>query len=214
MLSEPTNPVESSKQSIAAYAAALASDTPTPGGGSAAAVTAALAVSLGEKVCRFTVGKPAFAEFEIEMTAALARFAQARARLLQLAADDETAYTEYARASTLPRTTDDERAARKAAMSDTLQESAKVPLEVAKEATEFLAALETVAKHGNRNLISDVSVAAYLAEAAMYGAVALVRSNAAYLKTEESSEMVRLAIMLERNGRARNKTIQEIIDGR
>jgi formiminotetrahydrofolate cyclodeaminase len=210
MLSEPKNSVESLEQTIASYAAALASDASTPGGGSAVAVTVAFAVALGEKLCRFTIGKPAFAEFEGEMTATLARFIQARERLLQLAADDETAYAGYARAAALPRTTDEERTSRKSAMTAALQESSKVPFEIAKEAIGFLAALERVAKYGNRNLIADVSVAGYLAEAAIFGAIALVQSNADLLRTQESAEMASLAMNLEREAQALNKSIQGI----
>jgi formiminotetrahydrofolate cyclodeaminase len=199
-----------SEPTVAAYAAALASDAPAPGGGSAVAVTAAFAVALGEKLCRFTIGKPAFAEFEGEMTAALARLVQARARLLQLAADDETAYAGYVRAAALPRTTEEERTTRKSTMTAALQESSTVPFEVAKEAIGFLAALERIAKYGNRNLIADVSVAGYLAEAAIFGAIALVQSNADLLRTQESAEMASLAINLEQEGRALNKSIQGI----
>jgi methenyltetrahydrofolate cyclohydrolase len=212
MSTDLTNVAGEPDSTVAAYAAALASDAPAPGGGSAAAVTATLAVALGEKVCRFTIGKPAFAEFEAEITRTLARLGQARARLLRLAADDETAFEGYARASALPKATDEERTARKSAMTSALQDAAMVPLEVAKETTDFLAALESVARHGNRNLISDVSVAGYLAEAAISASSSLVQSNTAYLRTKDAAEMSSLALRLEQEGRALNKTIQEIVD--
>jgi formiminotetrahydrofolate cyclodeaminase len=212
MVPDPTNAAGEPDPTVAAYAAALASDAPAPGGGSAAAVTAALAVALGEKVCRFTIGKAAYAEFEAEIKATLARLGQTRARLLQLAADDETAYAGYARTSALPKATEDERTARKSAMTAALHDAAMVPLKVANQAMVFLVALETIAKHGNRNLISDVSVAGYLAEAAICASVFLVQSNTAHLQTKEASEMSSIAIKLEQEGQALNKTIQKLVD--
>ena len=52
------------KQSYAAFAEALASKAPVPGGGGAAALIGSLAAALGAMATRLTVGKKKFASFE------------------------------------------------------------------------------------------------------------------------------------------------------
>jgi formiminotetrahydrofolate cyclodeaminase len=205
---------ELSKRTVSEYAAALAANSPAPGGGSAVAVAAALAAALGEMVCRFTIGKAAYSDHETEITEALSRLELSRSRLLQLAAADETAYNAYAHASALPRGTDAERAYRKDALTVALRDAAAVPLEVANAAKELLVALEPIARFGNLNLISDVSVATYLAEAALRGAVANVQVNARSMSAAELTALIEESTKLEQTGRRKSIEILAIVDSR
>ena len=50
--------------SITEFAKVLGSDAPAPGGGSAAALSAANGISLTKMVCELTIGKKKYAEFE------------------------------------------------------------------------------------------------------------------------------------------------------
>ena len=50
--------------SITEFAKVLGSDAPAPGGGSAAALSAANGLSLTNMVCELTIGKKKYAEFE------------------------------------------------------------------------------------------------------------------------------------------------------
>jgi formiminotetrahydrofolate cyclodeaminase len=203
-----------SKRTVSEYAAALAANSPAPGGGSVVAVAAALAAALGEMVCRFTIGKAAYADHETEVADALSRLESARDRLLQLAADDETAYAAYARASALPKGNDAERFHRKEELAAALRGAAAVPLEVAKVSNDLMATLEPVARFGNPNLISDVLVATYLATAALRGAIANVAANARFMSPEESAGLMKEATSLEQIGRRYCDELIAIVDSR
>ncbi len=165
-------------ESVAAYVAAVASGAPTPGGGSVVAVTGALAAALAAMVCNHTIGRPAYIEAEDDLTRARSRADAIRAHLLDLAAADEAAYGGYVAATSLPRTTEAEKASRRAAMQDALVAAADVPLAVADACADLLTLLETVATLGNKHLLSDATVAALLADAALRGALTNVRVNA------------------------------------
>ncbi len=177
--SKPTAPVHPAAQgSVGAYAAAVASGAPTPGGGSVVAVTGALAAALAAMVCNHTIGRPAYTSAEDALTCARSRADAIRTHLLDLAAADEAAYGGYVAATSLPRTTEAEKASRRAAMQEALVAAADVPLAVAVACANLLPLLETVATLGNKHLLSDATVAALLAEAALRGALTNVRVNA------------------------------------
>jgi Formimidoyltetrahydrofolate cyclodeaminase (EC 4.3.1.4) len=61
------------QQPLGAILDALASRAPTPGGGSVAALTGAMAAGLVSMVCELTIGKPQFAEMEDELRTIHAR---------------------------------------------------------------------------------------------------------------------------------------------
>ncbi len=154
------------EQTVRAYTELLAGPGPTPGGGSAAGLVGALAAASAAMVGSFTVGKPKFAEVEAEVAALLERLQALRERLLDLTDADAEAYAEVGAAYALPRKTDEEKWARQAAIQQALKSAARVPLGVVAAAAEVAECLPAMAEKGNSNLLSDVGVAAILAEAA------------------------------------------------
>src|ERR687884_179695 len=109
--------------SVREFGERLASNAPTPGGGSAAALGGALGAGLVSMVCNFTVGREKYADVEEEMQAVLRRSEELRLELEQAVDDDVAAYGGYSRASKLPRETDEEQRARTAALDAALRES-------------------------------------------------------------------------------------------
>jgi formiminotetrahydrofolate cyclodeaminase len=214
MATEEQLQLESQPRSVAEYASALASGRPTPGGGSAVAVVAALAAALGEMVCQFTIGREAYADHDYEISEALAQLAEMRDRLLLASVDDESAYSEYSRASNLPKSSESEKEARRAALDRALQRSADVPLSIAQTCVDLLAALLPVSRFGNRSLISDAAVAALLAEAALRGAVVNVNVNAKLMKGAIGDALLRKASKVEQSGRALAADVLEIVESR
>jgi formiminotetrahydrofolate cyclodeaminase len=174
-------PIGADEPGLARYVEAVASAAPTPGGGSVAAVVAALAAALGEMVANLSVGRTGADEGEAEVRLALDRLAAARRTLLALAKDDERAYGGYLAATSLPRTPE-AKAARRAAMQTALVQSAAVPLNVAAACLALVPDLRRLAEIGNRHVLSDVEVAAILAEAAVRAALVNVRVNAALIR--------------------------------
>lgn len=176
--------MELTEQSVRAYTELLAGSGPTPGGGSAAALAGALAAASAAMVGSFTVGKPKFAEVEAEVSALLERLQALRERCLQLTDADAEAYAQVGAAYRMPRNTDAEKWAREAAIQDALKAAAQVPLGVVVAAGEIAELLPAMAEKGNPNLLSDVGVAAVLAQAAFEAGRLNVEVNLASITDE------------------------------
>ncbi|MFO7168028.1 MAG: cyclodeaminase/cyclohydrolase family protein [Chloroflexota bacterium] len=162
----------------------LASGAPTPGGGSVAALTGAMAAGLITMVCDLTIGKKAYAEFEAEAMSIRARAEELRAELQQLAQDDITTFSHLSAAYKLPRTTEADAASRKAAIQRVLREATEVPLRTARAVVSLLPLCAPVARHGNRSAVSDVAAAAILIRAAVPAALLNVETNLMMLEDQ------------------------------
>lgn len=160
----------------------LASDSPTPGGGSASAYAGAAAAALVAMVARLTLGKKKYATVEAQMQAVLEQAEALRQELTQAIDADAAAFDDVMAAYKLPKNTPDEEQARQAAIQAALLEAANVPLKVACKSVDVIALAEAVVSNGNINAISDGATAAAQARAALTGAGYNVRINAASLK--------------------------------
>ncbi len=156
---------------------AFAAPTPTPGGGSAAALAGAMAAALLEMVASMPKTKNNTPEDRAALGAALPQLKSLRAKLTGLVDSDSASYDAVVAAYRLPKTTDDEKAARKAAVLDAMRGATEVPLETARAAFALVPLAATVAGHGNPNAKSDASVALGLARQAASGARANVEIN-------------------------------------
>ncbi len=174
----PLAPSDASTRTVAGYAAAVAADSPAPGGGSVAGVVGALAAALTEMVCHLSMSRAAGTETDAELAATLEQASILRARLLELAADDEAAYGAYVATSRLPKRTDKEKSDRHAVLQRALGTAADVPLAVATACRQALDGLEPLAAGGNKHVVSDVIVAALCAEVAARAALLNVEVNA------------------------------------
>jgi formiminotetrahydrofolate cyclodeaminase len=170
------------ERGLTAYIDDVAAGTPTPGGGSVAAVVGALAAALGEMVANLTLGKAKYASTEETLRPARDQLTSLRHALLTAATADEAAYASYRAAAALPRGNETEIAARASELESALITATEVPLQVARAATSVAEILETVAKTGNPHLRSDTALGALLAEAALRGVLLNVRGNAAMLR--------------------------------
>ncbi|MFF3751428.1 cyclodeaminase/cyclohydrolase family protein [Streptomyces sp. NPDC002018] len=169
----------------------LASESSTPGGGAAAAMNAAVGAALISMVCNLTVGRPKYAEYEKELTAALAEAEELRGRALRLAGDDAAAFGSVIAAYKLAKATDAEKRARTAAIQQALVGAADVPLRTAELAAEVIALARRILPGSNANVVSDVAVAASSARAALDAAAVNVEVNLAALTDEGHCAAVR-----------------------
>ena len=80
------------KEPLSRYLDDAAAAQPTPGGGSVAAMAAALASTMASMAANFTAGKEKFKAVEPEIRKALERLADQRRDLLDLAHRDMAAY--------------------------------------------------------------------------------------------------------------------------
>ena len=163
----------------------LASSDPVPGGGSAAALAAAMGAGLVAMVAELTIGRPDYAEHD-DLVSDLREAARARKdQLLALAEEDAVAYHAVVTARRMPKETEAEREARTTVLRGAMLEAARVPMRAALVAAEVLEMAERIAPIGNRNAVSDAGVAAQLAAAGLRGALLNARINLPYLAAEE-----------------------------
>ena len=168
-------------ESIGGWLAALASSEPAPGGGAAAALQAATAAALVEMVCNLTIGRPAYAEHEVTVTALRDRAAVLRAEATGLAAEDAAAFTAVIAAYRLPRETEAESEDRSVAVQAALALAADVPRRTALAAAEVLDLAEQLTPIGNLNVIADAAAGAASARAALQTALVNIDANRASL---------------------------------
>ena len=155
----------------------VASGEPVPGGGSIAALAAALAAGLAEMVARLTVGRQNNADLDRQMTALINRAGILRKELTQAVDRDSEAYAKVMQAYRMPKTTDDEKRVRHDAIQEALKDAARVPFTVAEMALEILALTSTAIEKGNKNAATDGLAGALMARSAVLAAVANVRIN-------------------------------------
>ena len=160
------------------------SRSPTPGGGSVAALTGALGSSLLSMVGNFTLGKEKFKLVEREIQEILTELSSFTRKLSGLIQEDISIYENFSRVSSFPKTSPEDKKIRDRAMQDALKKAAEVPLKVAERCLELLKIASQLLKIGNPRLISDVGVGAILAEAALKSAALNVEINLSYIKDE------------------------------
>ncbi|MEO6463303.1 MAG: cyclodeaminase/cyclohydrolase family protein, partial [Candidatus Eisenbacteria bacterium] len=155
----------------------VASATPTPGGGTVAALAGALGAALVSMVAGLTRGKKKYAAVEPEMADAQREAQALRARLVALMRQDAQAFDAVLGAMRLPQATPAEAAARQGAIEAATWTAARVPLETAEACLAVSRWAARMVRSGNVNAASDGLVAAALGRAACEGALCNVEIN-------------------------------------
>ncbi len=165
------------KTQIDAFLEKLASSAPEPGGGAAAALTAATGAALVSMVANLTIGKEKYAAVQAEMEAARDRADQLRVELLSAIDEDAESFRKVMDAYKLPRATDDEKAARKAAITEALRNAVKAPGQVVRLCREVADLSKVTTEKGNVQVVTDAAIAALLADAGAQSAALNVKIN-------------------------------------
>jgi len=160
----------------------VASDSPAPGGGSAAAYAGALAAALTGMVGRLTAGRKKYAGAEAQMQMLTERSDQLRAVLKRAVDEDSEAFLEVMQAYRLPKDTEEAKQKRSAEILRATIRAAEVPLETARRTVDVMELAAQAATLGNENAISDSAAAFALARAALTAASLNVQINAAGLE--------------------------------
>jgi glutamate formiminotransferase len=158
----------------------LAAPTATPGGGSASAAAGAMAAGLAGMVASMSRGKKAYAQFESQLSEAIARLAQLREELKSAIDADAESYVAVVKAYKAAKESSDGSRGINAA----LQQATRVPLGVAERAAEVHGIATALNPITNPNMRSDLVTAAALASAALQGALANVEINLESIKPE------------------------------
>jgi methenyltetrahydrofolate cyclohydrolase len=171
--------------------ASFAAPTPTPGGGSAAALAGALGTSLLVMVAGLPKTRRRDEADRAALHEASASLAALQNGLLALADEDSAAYDEVVAAFKRPKGTDEEKAARSLAIQAATQRAIDVPLSVMRAAIDSLRMGVEVASHGTPSAASDVRVGVELVGVALRGAGYNVEINLGGLKDPTVMEALR-----------------------
>ncbi|UWX56961.1 cyclodeaminase/cyclohydrolase family protein [Chlorobaculum sp. MV4-Y] len=170
---------------ISTYLDSLASADPTPGGGAAAAVTAAQGVALLSMVCNLTIGKKKFADVADEVHSILEKCETARRQMLNLGDRDMEVFGTIMEVYKMPKSTPEEAEARRAAIQLALKASSEAPFELFKRCLAMLPLADRLEQIGNPSVLSDVIVGRYLLVAGLMSAMANVEVNLASIDDAE-----------------------------
>ena len=200
--------------SLREFQAALASSSPTPGGGTAAAVALGQAAALSIMVCDLTLGKEKWADgwsiAEEIQTIAIPMMERANV----LATEDSDAFDRVMEGFGLPKTTDEEKNLRRQAIRDATFVAAEVPFETASLALELLSKLPDLARHGNANAVTDVGVAGLLASAAAKGALFNVDINLDSLPEDMAADLNRQSSEVKEATRLASRAVMDEVRAR
>ena len=158
----------------------LAAPTATPGGGSAAAASGAMAAGLTSMVASMSRGKKAYVQYESQLSEAIARLAKLREELKSAIDADAESYNVVMKAYKSAK----ESPNGDAAISSALKQATSVPLGVAEKVVEVTKIAAKLKPITNPNMKSDLTTAIALARAALEGALANVEINLDSLKDE------------------------------
>ena len=188
----------------------LAAPTATPGGGSAAAASGAMAAGLASMVASMSRGKKAYLQYERELSAAIARLSQLREELKAAIDADAESYNAVMKAY---------KQAKESANADgmidaALKQATSVPLSVAERAREVAGIAEKLGPITNPNMKSDLTTALALARAAIEGALANVEINLESLKDAAfAAEVRKKAAALSQSAQRNRSSIRILRDG-
>ncbi len=162
----------------------LAAPTATPGGGSAAAASCAMAAGLASMVASMSRGKKAYVQYESQLSEAIPRLAVLREELKSAIDADAESYNAVMRAYKAAKDCADGGRAINAA----LQEATSVPLGVGERAVEVAQIAARLRPITSPMMSSDLMTAIALAKAAREGALANVQVNLDSMKPDSPED--------------------------
>jgi glutamate formiminotransferase/formiminotetrahydrofolate cyclodeaminase len=165
----------------------LAAPTATPGGGSAAAASGAMAAGLASMVASMSRGKKAYVQFESQLGAAIAQLGQLREELKAAIDADAESYNLVMKVYKSAKSSDGVASDGKAAIVAALKQATSVPMGVAERVVEVAEIAERLKPITNPNMKSDLTTALALAKAALEGALSNVEIN---LESLDDTEFV------------------------
>lgn len=149
----------------------LSTDAPAPGGGSVAALCAAMSGALSAMVSNLTIDKKGYEKVQAQAFEYAPAGQEIMTKAVQCIDKDTDAFYAMMDAMRLPKKTDEEISYRAQMMEKTTQQAILVPLETLEVSLEALVLAQKVGVIGNVNALSDAGVA---------GLTALAAAKAAY----------------------------------
>jgi formiminotetrahydrofolate cyclodeaminase len=177
------------------YVMEVASENPTPGGGSVAALVGSMGGALTNMVGNLTIGKKIYDDVPHEAKGKMEKNALELEgvvqSLLNIVDEDSTAFDGVMTAFKMPRNTEEEKKERFEAIQQGYKKALEVPLRCANECYKILELQDIFAEHGNINAITDVGVGTLLAYSGLEGALFNVTINLKGIKDEDYKKEIK-----------------------
>ena len=202
------------EMSVREFQAALASSSPTPGGGTAAAISLGQASALTIMVCDLTIGKEKWSAGWDIAEKAMIRAVKTMTRAGELADEDSDAFDEVMASFRLSKDTEDEKMSRRDAIRRATLNATEKPFETANLALQLLELLPELAAKGNGNAVSDVGVAGLLASAACKGAMFNVEINLPGLPENMAQDIRQKSPIIKEDARILSRKIMDEVRDR
>ncbi len=199
------------EMSLRDFQAALASSSPTPGGGTAAAVALGQSAALTLMVCDLTLGKDKWQDGWDVANRAVSIAVKTMNRAGELADEDSAAFDAVMDAFKLPKESDDDKEIRRHVIRSATLKAAEVPYETAELGLGLLEILPELAEKGNSNAASDVGVAGLLASAACKGALFNVDINLDSIPEEMGSDLRKKADKVLEESRSLSRAVMDSV---
>lgn len=143
----------------------ISSSSPTPGGGSVAALTLAHAHALGMMVSRLTLGKEKWSEGHNSASEVIELSTKGIDLSLLLADEDASAFDAVMDSYRLPRDNELQKSIRAEAIESSTINAALVPLKIMRASSDFLQSIIGLSRTGNPNALTDLLASSELAYA-------------------------------------------------
>jgi len=176
------------QERIVSFLKQLSSSEPTPGGGSASALTGSIAAALIVMDCNLTIGKEAYSVVEDEVRNVKRKAEALMKRLLLLADRDARSFESVMKALSMPKKTELQRLKRFEKIQSALKHASEIPLEVMVHCSDLEKMANYMYENGNRSSRSDALVGGILATAALRGAYENLEINLESIKDEKFVE--------------------------
>jgi len=161
------------------FIAELGAGTPTPGGGSVAALCGALGSGLAAMVAGLTLGKERYRDRWATMEEVKQAADELGRRFLDLVQEDTDAYQGVLVSLRLPKSSNEEKASRQTALQVAFKRAASVPLETLRASERLAHLAKASVEKGTPSALTDAGAALHLARAAAGIAAANVKVNVA-----------------------------------
>lgn len=197
----------------------LASNSPAPGGGSVAALSASIGSALSCMVFNLTIGKKSYNEYDENtknmILDSLKQSDTSKEEFLSLMEKDVEEFLQLMAAFKLPKETEEEKVIRSNKIKEGYVKALEVPFEVAKKAYSIYEFVLVACKYGNKNAVSDAGVAALMLQTAIESAILNVKINLSSISDEEYKKNIQLKCNeLIENGNAKKNEILEIVNSK
>lgn len=169
---------------LTSFVELLSSKEPAPGGGGAAALTAAQGCALAAMVCNLTIGKKKYQEYETDLQRILREAKQLQERLLEMIEEDKVNFLPLSKAYGIKAETEEEKQEKAKVMEEALKVACKVPIEIVEKSWQGIRLHEELLNKGSKLAISDVGVGVEFLRAALISGKMNVRINTGMMVDE------------------------------